>query len=160
MRQIFTIILLSLFTFVSCEEDNMEEIVLNASTAEDIQKLIKEGYWQLDLYKYAGESNYRSQSTYFTFKFAGDTYDLYSSKKDKFNTEPWFYRIKEISNKPYFVRYASEKDFQNDTYADYQAYGVLIKNNELILTYIDGGKIEVFRNFKAIGETKDLPTEK
>ncbi|TCV19936.1 hypothetical protein EDC17_100335 [Sphingobacterium alimentarium] len=161
MRQFFTIILVSLFTLFSCEEDNMDDVVLNATTAEEIQKVIKEGYWQLDLFKYAGESTYRSQNTYFTFEFAGDNrYDLYSSKKDKFNTEPWFYRIKEISNKPYFVRYASEKDFQNDTYADYQAYGVLIQNNELILTYIDNGKIEVFRNYKAISETKNLPTEK
>lgn len=159
MKQTFTIILITVATLFSCKEDSMDDVVLNATTAEEIQKVITTGYWQLDLFKYPNETTYMSQTTFYALKFVNDiNFDEYKSKGVKHNNELWYYRVKEINKKAYLVRYASEENYKKDTYADYQAYGVRIENNELILTYIDEARIDIFKWYNSMADTKNLPS--
>lgn len=158
MRSIFTIIFISAFSLFSCKEYTIEDAILNATTAKEIQQAITQGYWQLDQYKYPEESTIRNQQTFFAFEFKNEgNFDEYHRKNVKFNKERWYYRIKEINKKAYLVRYASEDDYKKDSYSDYQAYQVKIENNVLILAQLGDARVDYLKRYNSLAEMKDLP---
>lgn len=160
MRSIFTIIFVTAFSLFSCKEDTIEDAILNATTANEIQQAITQGFWQLDQYKYPEEPNIRNQQTFLAYEFKNEgNFDEYHRKNVKFNKERWYYRIKEINKKVYLVRYASEDDYKKDSYADYQAYQVKIENNVLILAQLGDTRVDYFKHYNSLEEMNDLPEE-
>ena len=114
-------------SFISCDKDNIEETSINTTSAEEIQNHILNGYWELDSYRFLKDSTYTKEQYYTTMKFLDDiNYDMYHTKIEKFNTEPWFDKLKTIEDKTFLVRYMSETDYNEDIHPAYSQYAVAI----------------------------------
>lgn len=149
------------FVSISCssEDENSNESTnqteLNTDSLEKVRQQILSGFWQLDTYKEIEDTQFNDAEYYQTYKFyENDLYDVYYNKETKYAT--WEYRLTSLDNKTVFIKYSTKEDYDNNKIDAINVYDASIENGRFKLVNRESKKIEFYKKYNSINETKDL----
>jgi len=147
-------------TVVSCSKDDDNENkqqnseVLNSNSADEIQKAVLDGVWQLEKWREGSETDFKNAETYGVYKFL-DTKnrEIYLMKNVLYSTRP--YKITTLDGKSVLLTYSNQEEY--DKNEPNTIYDVSIENGLLKIASRTSNYAELLRKYNTIDETKDLP---
>lgn len=147
-------------TVISCSKDDDNENkqenneALNSTSAEEIQKAVLSGVWQVEKWREGSETDFKNAETYGAYKFL-DTKnrEVYLMKNVLYST--WLYKITTIDGKAVILSYPNQEGYDKNEPSDIS--DVSIENGLLKIARRSSNHTELFRKYNTIDETKDLP---